>query len=172
MVQHIQFHTLWKGFRQSTWENEQNLHQYGDIIRQYWQTDRVEQCGADNKQHTTFERQALARAAARARGSIFVPPGYALKATWEDGPQLRSQQMEGAYFYMRTEKEGWHLGFIHGVALEPDELRPYLVNFVDQGLRYHVSLEPGKYSTSINAPAYSWCYLMHVKSRSVKRQGF
>ena len=59
----------------------------------------------------TFERQALARAAARARGSIFVPPGYALKATWEDGPQLRSQQInEGGVFLYAHGEGGMALG--------------------------------------------------------------
>lgn len=45
----VQFETLWKGHQKPTWEAEQSLYQYGDLARQYWQGDEVEQVGANNK---------------------------------------------------------------------------------------------------------------------------
>lgn len=68
-------------------------------------------------------------------------------------------------------KDGWQLGVIQGVSRDPEEPRPYTVNFLDLDARYNVALQPEKYSVDVHAPPYS-CFVMNVKSRSVKRHGF
>lgn len=69
--------------------------------------------------------------------------------------------------------KGWMAaGGYHGVSRDPGEPRPYTVHFLDLNARYNVALQPEKYSVDVHAPPYSWCFVMHVKSRSVKRHGF
>lgn len=132
----VQFETLWKGHQKPTWEAEQSLYQYGDVARQYWQSNEVEQVGANNKHHRDYPKMVPLRAAARARNSVYLPAGYALRKVPDGGPELRSVEMKGAHIFLRTEAEGWQLGVIHGVSRKLGEPRPYNVNFVDLNLRY------------------------------------
>lgn len=167
----VHYETRWKGHAKSTWEADQSLQQYGDLVQHYWLSNHVRQVGADNRHHRDFQKLAAHRAVARLRGSLYVPPGYALLGDWRRGPALRSMGMRGAHIFLRTEQEGWQLGVIHQVSLEEGEDRPYTVNFVDLERRFNVSLSVTCYCTDINGPPGSWCFVVHVGSGSVRRHG-
>ena len=131
----------------------------------------MQQVGADNRLHRDYHKLAAHRAEARTRNSLYVPPGYALLATWERGPELLSPEMKGAHVFVRTPSDGWQLGVIHQVSRARDERRPYNVNFVDMARRFNVSLPSEKYSSDVSGPPSSWCFLVHVRSGSVRRSG-
>ena len=170
-VASTQFETHWRGHRKPTWEAEINLMQYGDFVQKYWRSKHVQQVGADNQTHRNYHQLAAHRAEARTRNSLYVPPGYALMSKREHGPELLSAEMKGAHIFLRTPGDGWQLGVVHQVSRVRDEPRPYNVNFVDMDRRFNVSLRPEHYCTDVAAAPSAWCFLVHIRSGSVRRSG-
>lgn len=167
----VQYQTQWRGHRQPTWEAENSIQQYGDFVRKYWESSDVNQLGANNKLHREYQQFSARRAAARLSHSMFVPPGYALLAHWSHGPELRSPEMRGAHIYVRTKTEGWQLGVIHQVSRAREEAKPYNVNFFDLEQRFNMALHTDNYCADVAGPPSSWCFLVHVSSGSVRRNG-
>ncbi|CAB1111903.1 unnamed protein product [Ectocarpus sp. CCAP 1310/34] len=79
--------------------------------------------------------------------------------------------MKGAHVYVRSKQEGWQLGVVHQVSRAREEDLPCNVHFVDLERRFNVSPSPAKYWTAVDGPPGPWCFLVHMRSGSVRRNG-
>ena len=146
-----------------------NISQYGNFVQQYWTSGAVQQVGATTDCIATIT--SLPRTARKLAPEIPFTCHQVMHC-WRHGREVRSccpLKMKGAHVFVRTPSDGWQLGVIHQVSRARDEPRPYNVKFVDMARRCNVSLPSEKYSTDVAGPPSSWCFLVHVRSGSVRR---
>ena len=81
----MQYLTSWNELEKTSWETEQDLEQYGNVVERYW-AGKPKQVGGENAKYRAYRLQMAKRSQARSAGKVYVPPGHSSVATQNVAP--------------------------------------------------------------------------------------
>ena len=81
----VQYLTSWHELENTSWETEQDLEQYGNVVERNW-AGNPEQVGGENAKYRVYRVQMAKRSQARSAGNVYVPLGPRSAATQGAAP--------------------------------------------------------------------------------------
>ena len=136
----MQYYTYWDELERPTWEQEEDLTQYGNLVVTYCAGEPLQLRG-DNTKYRRYRVQVAKRAIARETGERHLPTGYMVCCDVRARPSLYSPDIVGSYIYFKTTHAGWQLARV--VRLAEDTKRkslPHTIRMLDLGKEYNVHL--------------------------------
>jgi len=138
----VQYYTHWSGVEKTTWEEEAELRQYGNLVMRYWIGSPV-QSGGENAKYRKQRILKAKREDAREKGGRFVAAGHFLCCDTRARPKIFTNDVVGAYVYYKTEQDGWQLARVTHVEEDGESVaEPHTIKLLDLGVQINVRLEP------------------------------
>ena len=158
----VLYETHWEGLLSPSWERELDLQHFRLQILRYW-SGTPSQHRQANRLYRQMRIGAAHRELSRARGEIFLAPGYSLvpRTLW-----LRrfssSALPAGAHLWYKARDGLWWLGKIaHQASPTTSTPDSYIVRFLDDPGPIKIDLLPSFYNTSRAGNYGSWCLQRH-----------
>ena len=102
----VQYLTSWNELENTSWETEQGLEQYDNVVERYW-AGEPKQVGGENAKYRAYRVQMAKRSQARSAGKVYVPPGHKLSCDPRCSPDMCSPNSIGSYIFLKTAGNGW-----------------------------------------------------------------
>lgn len=164
----VQYLTHWDETETTSWEHEEELKQYGDVVVRYWASE-PKQVGGENAKYRRFRVQQAKRAVACVKGKRHVAPGYKLCCDTRGRPKLYDPDIVGSHIYFKTMQAGWQMARVVAVAEDgPSVGLPHTIKMLDMGKNFNVHLSEARLTT-VEEAAGTWCWHVNVTSKSVKK---
>ena len=165
----VQYYTHWSGVEKTTWEEEAELKQYGNLVMRYWIGSPV-QSGAENAKYRKLRILRAKREEARERGSRFVAAGHFLCCDTRARPKIFTNDVVGSYVYYKTDAAGWQLARVTHVAEDAESVaEPHTVKMLDLGVQVNVRLDPERLTTdNMEQTEGTWCWHVHTRTGNCK----
>ena len=100
-----QYLTSWNKLENTSWETEENLEQYGNVVGRYWAAE-PKQVGGENANYRAYREQMAKTSQARSAGEVYMPPGYKLNCDSRCGRDIYSHNVIGLYIFFKTDGDG------------------------------------------------------------------
>ena len=110
----VQYFTYWDELERSTWEHEEDLTQYGNLLVRKWAGEPVVR--GDNTKYRRYRVQVAKRDNFREKGEMHAPTGYRPCCDVRARPSLCSPDIAGSYIYLKTTHAGWQLARVVGLT--------------------------------------------------------
>ena len=101
----VQYYTYWDELKRPTWEHEEDLTQYGNLVMRCWAREPVQVRG-DNTKYRRYRVQVAKRAIAREKGEKQVPTGYMVCCDVRARPSLYSPGIVDSHMHFKTTHAG------------------------------------------------------------------
>ena len=101
----VQYLACWDELGNTSWETEQNLEQYGNVLERDW-ADEPKQVGGDNAKYRAYRMQMAKRSEGRTAGEVYVPPGHKLSCDSRCSPGMYSPDIIGSYIFFKIAGDG------------------------------------------------------------------
>ena len=102
----VQYLTSWNEPENTSWETEQDLEQYGNMVERYW-AGEPKQVGGENAKFLAYRMQMAKGSQARLAGKEYVPPGHKLSCDPRCSLDMCSPDSIGSYIFLKTAGSGW-----------------------------------------------------------------
>ena len=144
----VQYYTYWDELEHSTWEQEEDLTRYGNLVMRNCAGEPV-QVRMNNTKYRRYRVQVANRAIAREKGRRHVPTGYIVCCVVRARPSLYSPDIVGSYIYFKTTHAGWELARVVGLAEDAESKSlPHTIMMLDLGKQYNVHLSKETLTTA------------------------
>ena len=97
----VQYLTSRNELENTSRETEQDLEQYGNVVKRYW-AGEPKQVGRGNAKYRAYRVQMAKRSQARSAGKVYVPPGHKLSCNSRCSPDMCSPDSIGSYIFLKT----------------------------------------------------------------------
>ena len=136
----LQYLTCWDELENTSWEMEQDLEQYGNVVKRHW-TDEPKQVGGENAKYRAHCVQMAKQSQERTAGEVYVPPGHKLSCDSRCGPDMYSPDIIGSYIFFKIAGDGWQFTKVVGQAEDAESvIFPHTIKMLDWGKRFDVHL--------------------------------
>lgn len=169
----VHYYTHWDETKLCTWEHEEELAQYGNIVMMMYWTGDIGLVGGENAKYRRYRVQFATRAEARVQGGRHVPDGFKVCEETMDRPRIYDPDIIiGSYIYYKMKEHGWLLGkkvvMLARDAACAHVLFPHTVKFLDLGRQENVHLSLANLTIIHGNEEEAWCWHVHKHSKSVK----
>ena len=101
----VQYTTCWDALENVSWETEQDLEHYGNMIERYWAGEPKQVDGRKAK-YCAYRVQMAKRSQARSVGEVYVSPGHILSCDSRCDPDMYSTDILGSNNFVKTTNDG------------------------------------------------------------------
>ena len=88
----MQYLTSWNELENTSWETEQDLEQYSNVVERYW-AGEPKQVGRENAKYRAYRVHMAKRSQARSASEVYVLPGHKLSCDPRCGPDMYSPSL-------------------------------------------------------------------------------
>ena len=104
----VQYLTSWHELENTSWETEQDLEQYGNVVERYW-AGNPKQVGGENAKYRAYRVPMTQRSQARSAGNVYVQLGPSSAATQGAAPTCTHLTSLARVFSLRQLAMGGNL---------------------------------------------------------------
>ena len=127
----VQYLTSWNELEITSWETEQDLEQYGNVVERYW-AGEPKQVGGENAKYRAFRVQMAKRSKARSAGKVCALPEHKLSRDSWCGLNMYSPDINGSYIFFKTAGDGWQFAKVVGLAEDAESVMfPHTIKMLD-----------------------------------------
>ena len=161
----MRYLTSWNELEKTSWETEEDLEQYGNIVKRCWASN-PKQVGGENMKYQAYCVQTAKRSQARSAGKIHVPPGHKLSCDSRCGPYMYSPDIIGSYIFFTAAGDGWQFAKVVGLAEDAESVMfPHTIKMLDWGKLFNVHLRRERLKMpDVSGDPRTWCFLAEVAS--------
>ena len=160
----VQYLTSWNELENTSWETEQDLEQYGNVVELYWAGEQ-KQVGGENVKHRAYRVQMAKHSQARSVGEVYVPPGNKLSCDSRCGPDMYSPDTIGSYIFFKTADDEWQFAKVIGLAKDTGSVMfPHTIKMLDWGKQFNEHLRRDQLKTpDVSDDPGTWCWHLHLR---------
>ena len=122
----------------TSWETEQDLGQYSNVVERYWASE-PKQVAGENAKYRAYRVQMAKQLQTQSAGEVLVPPGHKLSCHSKCDPDMYSRDIIGSYIFFKTTGDGWQFAKVVGLVEDAESVKfPHTIKILDRGKRFYV----------------------------------